>query len=148
LTAAQQEAFEQATEVVMAYRQTIIDLYSGARTRVNDLDNYVTGDLLDSERIAVSRGLAEGKRSKPEGIQLKLVSSEPVTVDLKSDPAQVRLWVCIDGTAITARDPDGTEYPGKRERLQYEVVRTTYLPAPGWAVQTAKGAKDPEDRAC
>ena len=148
LTADQQEAFEQATDVVMAYRQTIIDLYSGARTRVNDLDNYVTGDFLETERMAVSQGVSQGNRSEPKGVQLTLVSAEPVKVNLKADPPMVLLWACIDGTAVTGVDADGTEHPGKRERAQYQVVKTTYLPDPGWAVEAVKAAKDPEDRAC
>ena len=148
LTAAQQEALDQATDVVMAYSQTIIDLYSGARTRINDLDNYVTGDLLEVERSAVHKGLDQGNRSEPEGAQLVLASVEPVKVKLKSDPPTVVLWACIDGSAVTGVDADGTRHPGKTERLQYRVIKTTYLPAPGWAVIEVKGAKDPEDRAC
>lgn len=148
LTAAQQEAFAQATDVVMAYSQTITDLYSGARTRVNDLDNYVTGDLLEAERMAVSQGVSQGKRSEPKGVQLTLVSAEPVKVSLKADQPTVLLWACIDGTKVTGIDADGTRLPGKRERAQYQVVKTTYLPDPGWAVQAVKAAKDPEDRAC
>jgi hypothetical protein len=148
LNPAQQEAFEQASEVVMAYRQTVLDLYSGTRTRVNDLDNYVTGEKLDEARIDVSRGLAEGRRSEPTGVQLRLVVAEPVSVRLKADPPAVTLWACIDGSAVTGIEPDGSRLPGKRERLQYTVVKTTYLPEPGWAVSNVKGARNPEDRAC
>ena len=148
LTAAQQEAFEQATDVVMAYRQTITDLYSGVRTRINDLDNYVTGDLLEQARNNVQKGLVAGQRSEPKGGQLVLVSAEPIKVKLKADPPTVVLWACIDGTAVTDVQPDGSREPGVREGLQYTVVKTTYLPDPGWAVAEVKGAKNPEDRAC
>ena len=148
LTAAQQEAFEQATAVVMAYSQTITDLYSGARTRINDLDNYVTGDLLEQERMNVQQGLAKGTRTEPKGVQLELVSADPVKVSLKADPPTVDLWACIDATAGTDVAADGTRSPGARERLQYRVVKTTYLPDPGWAVAGVKGAADPKDRTC
>jgi hypothetical protein len=148
LTAAQQEAFEQATEVVMAYSQTVTDLYSGARTRINDLDNFVTGDLLEIERSGVQKDLGLGVRSEPKGAQLALVSAQPVSVKLKADPPTVVLWACIDGSAVTGVDKDGTSHPGKTERLQYRVIKTAYLPAPGWAVTEVKGERDPEEREC
>ncbi len=47
LSAEEQQAFEEATAVVLAYRQTITDLYSGARTNLNDLNDVATGDLVD-----------------------------------------------------------------------------------------------------
>jgi hypothetical protein len=148
LTAAQQEAFEQATDVVMGYSQTITDLYSGARTRINDLDTYATGDLLDRDRTAISLGVRKGIRSEPKGVQLVLVSAEPEKVKLKADPPTVVLWACIDATAVTDVHADGTRHPGSRTELQYTVVKTSYLPDPGWAVAGIKGAKNPEDRAC
>jgi hypothetical protein len=148
LTAAQQEAFEQATEVVMAYSQTVTDLFSGARTRINDLDNYVTGDLLEIERSGVQQSLSKGVRSEPKGVQLRLASAEPVKVSLKAKPPTVVLWACIDGTDVRGINIDGEVLPGKRERAQYEVVKTTYLPEPGWAVRSVKAAKNPEERSC
>ncbi|MGB8020329.1 MAG: hypothetical protein WCF04_03800 [Candidatus Nanopelagicales bacterium] len=148
LTAAQEEAFAQATDVVMAYRQTITDLYSGARTRINDLDNYATGDLLDQDRTAVSLGVRQGIRSEPAGVQLVLVSAEPESVKLKADPPTVVLRACIDATDVTDVLADGTRRPGVREQLQYTVVKTAYLPDPGWAVLRLKGGTEPEDRAC
>lgn len=148
LTAAQQEAVDQATDVVMAYEQTITDLYSGARDRINDLDNYATGDILDSTRRNAAQGRAQGWRSETEGAQLVLVSAEPVSVKLKADPPTVVLWACIDSTADTRIGADGQRNPGLREEYQYRVVKTSYLPAPGWAVAEIKAAKDPKDRAC
>ena len=44
LTAEEQQAFEEATKVVLAYRQTITDLYSGARTNLNDLNEVAAGE--------------------------------------------------------------------------------------------------------
>ena len=49
------------------------------------------------------------------------------------------------GTDIAA---DGTKSPGVREELDYTVVKTDYLPAPGWAVSDIMGQRDPEDRRC
>ncbi len=148
LTAAQQQAFEEATEVVMAYRQTLVDLYSGARTGINDLDNYVTGGFLETERNGVSQNLAKGIRSEPQGAQLVLVSAEPEKVSLETDPNSVVLWACIDGTGLTGIDAQGNRTPGVRGEAQYRVIQTTYLPDPGWAVAEVKAARDPKDRAC
>lgn len=148
LTAAQERAFREATDVVLAFRQTITDLYSGARTRINDLDNVVTGDKLDRERNNVQKGLVSGRRSEPRGVQLVLVSAEPVKINLKTNPPTVVVRACIDATAVTDIDQDGRESQGIRERLDYEVVKTTYLPDPGWAVKEVTGDKDAEDRTC
>lgn len=148
LTAAQQEAFEQATDVVMAYRQTVTDLYSGARTRINDLDNYVTGDRLEQARTSVQQSLAKGVRAEPKGVELALVSAEPVKVKLKADPPTVVVRACIDASAVTDIAADGTRSPGVREELDYTVVKTTYLPEPGWAVMDVTGDKNPKDRTC
>ncbi len=38
LTPEEQQAVDEATSVVLAYRQTITDFYSGARTNLNDLN--------------------------------------------------------------------------------------------------------------
>ncbi len=148
LSAAQQEAFQQATDVVMAYRQTITDLYTGARTRINDLDNYVTEPQLERERNAVQKGLASGRRSEPLGGQLRLVSAEPIRVRLKADPPRVVARVCIDATDLTGIAPDGSRESGVREQLDYVVIKTTYLPDPGWAVKRVTGEPDPQDRTC
>lgn len=148
LTAAQQEAFEQATDVVMSYRQTITDLYSGVRTRINDLDNYVTEPQLERERSAVQKGLTAGRRAEPRGVQLGLASAEPIKIKLKSDPATVVVRVCIDATNVTDIDGEGDRQPGVREQLDYTVVKTTYLPDPGWAVKSVTGESDPKDRTC
>jgi hypothetical protein len=132
----------------MAYRQTITDLYSGARTRINDLDNYVTGEKLERERVNVQLGLSSGRRSEPKGGQLRLVSAEPIKVKLNADPPTVLVRVCIDATPLTGIAPDGEREPGVREELDYRLVKTTYLPEPGWAVTEVTGDKDPEDRTC
>ncbi len=149
LTPAEQEAFDQATAVALAYRQTGVDLYSGARTSVNDLNDVVAaGDLLDRELRNVSQGLSQGYRSEPLGAQLVLVSAEPVRIELDSDPSTVVVRACIDAGAVTDVAPDGTRTPGVREQLDYTVVKTDYLPEPGWAVLRVTGERDPEDRAC
>ncbi len=70
LSAAEQAAFEEATAVVLAYRQTIADLYSGARTDLNDLDKVATGELLDRTCTTCQQGLAPGlSQSEPVGVR-------------------------------------------------------------------------------
>ena len=91
LAPAEQEAFDQATDVVVAYQQTIVDLYTGARTDVNDLNAVVaTGDLLDASLKSVSQGLSQGYRMEPANAQVVLISAEPVEHrGLDEDPATV-----------------------------------------------------------
>ncbi len=149
LTPAEQEAFDQATDVAVAYQQTIVDLYTGARTDVNDLNDVVaTGDLLDASLKNMSQGLSQGYSAEPPGAQIVLVSAEPVSIELDGKPPTVVVRACIDQTGVTIIQPDGSTNPGLRDELDYTVVKTDYLPKPGWAVESMSGDPDPEDRRC
>ena len=148
LTPEQQKAVKDATNAVMAARQIGVDLYSGARTRINDLDDVTTGDFHDETVRGVSLNLAQGWKSTPKGVQLKLVSAEPVKVNLTKDPPTVVIRACIDGSDVVAVKPGGSETRGVREVLDYTVVYTTERLNPKWAVSKATGAADPKDRAC
>jgi len=149
LTPEEQKAFEEATEVVLAYRQTITDLYSGARTDLNDLNDVATGDLLDQGLINISRSLKEGWSVSPKGVRIRLVNSRPVTLGLSSSEPRVRLRICLDASDVIETDPDGNVKQGLREELDYSVVRTRYLPGEGWAVAEVSSSKsDPKDRKC
>lgn len=145
----EQEAFAEATDVVMAFAQTWVDLYTGARTDLNDLNDVVAaGDLLDASLKRVSQDLSQGVKSTPLGAQVVLVSAEPGRVTLDSDPPSVVLEACIDSTSVTTSFPDGSHEEGVREKATYTVIQTSYLPAPGWAVEKMVGPADPEQRRC
>jgi hypothetical protein len=116
---------------------------------VNDLNAVAaTGDLLDASLKSVSQGLSQGYRMEPDGAQVVLVSAEPVSIKLDEDPAIVVVRACLDQSSITSVSPDGSTKPGVREQVDYTVVQTDYLPAPGWAVESMEGDTDAEDRAC
>ena len=148
LTPEEQKAFEEATMVVLAYRQTLVDLYSGARNQLNDLNGVAAGDLLDRNLTNTQKALGAGQRSEPEGVRLVLVTAEPVSVDLRAAPNTVVVRACVDGTQVTSVSSDGARTQGVREQADYTVTRTTYLPEPGWAVTRTQVAKDPTDRTC
>jgi hypothetical protein len=148
LTPEEQNAFEEATSVVLAYRQTLVDLYSGARSQLNDLNSVAAGDLLERNLTNTQQALGAGQRSEPEGVRLALVSAEPVSVDLRAAPNTVVVRACVDGTQVTSVSSDGDRTQGVREQADYTVTRTTYLPEPGWAVTRTQVAKDPTDRTC
>ena len=98
LTPAEQEAFGQVTDVVMSYEQTITDLYSGTRTRVNDLDLYATGDLLE-RTLAMSRRVSRRATERsPKGSNR--LSSPPSRSRSDSRRSRQRL---LCGPASTAR---------------------------------------------
>ena len=146
LSPEEQEAFEQATETVAAHSQTILDLYSGTRTDVNDMYLVATGDLLQQEMQSIATELARGLKTVPTGVQSSLVSSEPVSFELDRQKPRVVIRACIDERHATDVEPDGTEVPGVREELDYEVLRIN--PAQGWRVSRVTGHADPNDRAC
>ena len=148
LSPEQLQAFEEATQTVLAYRQTIVDLYSGARENLNDLNLVATGDLLDDDLQGVQKGLVAGRRVVPADAQLRMVGGSPESVDLDGDVDRVVVKVCVDATPVTTVEPDGSEVPGVVESLEYTIVRTAHLPEPGWAVSRVRGASDPSDRQC
>jgi hypothetical protein len=145
LTAEQQQAFEEAAKVALAYRQTITDLYSGARTDLNDLNEVASGDRVDRDLKNVSLSLRKGWRSEPKGGQLVLVSAEPVKVNLKKDPPTVVVRACIDATAVTDVGPDGEREQGKRVEADYTVVKYN---SARWTVTKVTAVDDVKDRAC
>jgi hypothetical protein len=148
LTAEERQAFEEATKVVLAYRQTLVDLYSGARTRLNDLNAVASGDLLDRNLTKAQSDLGAGQRSEPQGVRLSLVSAEPLAISLGDNVSEVVVRACIDATAVTSVAQDGSRSPGVREMAEYTLIRTDYLPAPGWAVTRTQVAQDPGERKC
>jgi hypothetical protein len=149
LTAEEQQAFTEATEAVLAYRQTITDLYSGARTNLNDLNDVAAGDLRDQGLQNIQQSLGDGWRYEPAGAVIRLSSSEPVEVRLGKEPQSVVMRACIDTTHLTGVDPEGKRTPGVREELQYAVTRMAYLPEPGWAVTRVSAVTgEAKGRAC
>jgi hypothetical protein len=149
LTAEEQQAFEDATAVVLAYRQTITDLYSGARTNLNDLNEVAAGEKVERDLIDIQKSLGEGWTYEPKGGQVSLASARPLDVDLSGDPATITVRACIDTTAITDVSPSGKRSKGIREELDYTLVQMTYLPKPGWAVtKVTTEVDEPLDRRC
>jgi hypothetical protein len=136
LTDAEAQAFREATEVVVAYRQTVVDLLSGARTDLNDLNLVVTGSLLQDDLKNMQAGLTAGRKAEP-GARVVLVSAQPVQIELEEED-RARVRACIDLTGITFTQPDGSTNQGSRGQADYVLVRTDYLPSPGWAVNTIK----------
>ena len=150
LTTTEQQAFDEATDAVMAYRQTWVDLYTGARTNLNDLHTVLAGgELLDASLRTIQQDLNSGVSSTPKGAQIALVSAEPVTMKLKKDPPTVVIRACIDATSVmTKLSADDPPHEGVREEATYTVIKTSYLPLPGWAVLEMTGPADPENRRC
>jgi hypothetical protein len=136
LTDEEAQAFREATEVVVAYRQTVVDLLSGARTDLNDLNLVVTGSLLQDDLKNMQAGLTAGRKAEP-GARVVLVSAQPVQIELEEED-RARVRACIDLTGITFTQPDGSTNQGSRGQADYVLVRTDYLPSPGWAVNTIK----------
>ena len=146
LSPEQLQAFKDATQTVLAYRQTIVDLYSGTRTNLNDLNLVATGELLDDDLVGIQNGLVKGRRIEPSGAKLTLVSAAPDTIDLDTARPAVVVLACVDATAATSVAPDGSSSPGTRELAKYTVVRRG--DASDWKVSRVQGDADPEDRAC
>ena len=148
LSPEQLQAFEEATQTVLAYRQTIVDLYSGARDDLNDLYFVATGDLVDQNLRNIQRGLGEGRRIEPDGAEVHLVSASPRIVSIDADPPSIVVRACIDSTKATAVAPDGTKAPGRRELSDYTLTQKTGGTASDWSVTRIQADPDEADRAC
>ena len=143
LTAEEQEAVKAATAVVLAYRQTIIDLYSGTRTNLNDLNKYATGDLLDADLRNVQHGLRDGWTAKANG-PVVVAEAEVLSADLERRIPQMRLRVCIDLTSIEFDDPEGTHRLGTRGQADYILVGAAGNSTATWRVAGAE-SRDGDD---
>lgn len=130
LTAEEQEAVKAATAVVLAYRQTIIDLYSGTRTNLNDLNKYATGDLLDADLRNVQHGLRDGAGAESAG-PVRMSETEVVSVNLAND--QVRIRTCVDLSSVEFTEPNGSRSRGTTGRADYVLSRTGN-PGSSWRV--------------
>lgn len=148
LSPEEQEAFEQATQAALAFSQTIMDLYTGSRTDVNDMYFVATGDFRQRVMTNIAKGLAKGTRTVPLGAEATLVSAKPIKVQLQREQPRVIVRACIDATQATDIEADGTKRPGVREEYDYWVVQVDHLPAPGWAVTRMMGQPAKADRAC
>lgn len=144
----EQVAVDEATAAVLAYRQTLTDLYSGARTNLNDLNLVTVGVALEQGLPNASIAIRKGYRVEPQGVHVTVASAEPKKLTLKKGASTVVLSVCIDATQLEGVDPDGSRHPGVRERLDYKVVQTKHLPAPGWAVTQVTSDEKAGQREC
>lgn len=133
LTAAEQKAFEEASAAVLAYRQTGIDLFSGARTNLNDMDMVATGDLLNRDLSSLQKSLLAGWKAEP-GATVVLTWAQPLAASISASPPSVRVRVCIDLRGIQFTLPDGSHQQGTQGQADYTVVKTRRTAPHEWAV--------------
>ena len=149
LPAAQQQAIDEAAAVVLARAQMFFDLQADPDPNLNDINNLVADPQLDRDLLSLqeaARLVAEGKKVVESTGPVTIASVEPVKVDLEGDPPTVTLEVCVDKTA-TRSTFEGKPLEAGRELARYRVVKTTYLPDPGWAVSQVlppKGHDQPQ----
>jgi len=149
LSADKQQAVDEATAVVLAREQMFYDLQADPEPNLNDINNVVADPQLDRDLLSLqeaARLVAEGKTVVESTGPVTIASVDPVKVDLKGDPPTVTLEVCLDRTT-TRVTYEGKPVEGGRELARYLVVKTTYLPDPGWAVSQVlppKGHDQPQ----
>jgi hypothetical protein len=149
LSADKQQAVDEAAAVVLAREQMFYDLQADPEPNLNDINNVVADPQLDRDLLSLqeaARLVAEGKTVVESTGPVTIASVEPVKVDLEGDPPTVTLEVCLDRTT-TRVTYEGQPVEGGRELARYLVVKTTYLPDPGWAVSQVlppKGHDQPQ----
>lgn len=146
MSGAQWQAYDGATEAVVAYVQTVADLYTGKRTSLDDLAVVAVAPELDVAQRSIAQARALGYYSEPLGALVALVSADPYSIELGASPASVLLKACIDTTDVITVTPTGTRRSGVRQRLEYLVLQADSGPA-GWVVSEVKNER-PQDRAC
>lgn len=133
LSAAKQKALDEATEVVRAYEQTFYDILADPEPRLNDMNDVAAQPQLAIDIKNLQQIVTAGQTTVESSGPVVVVSVHPDKFDLKGDPPTVVLEACVDRTATNGTQ-GGKAWTGPREKAQYRVVKTTYLPAPGWAV--------------
>jgi hypothetical protein len=134
LPADEQQAFDEVTETVRAYEQMFYDILADPEPSLNDMNEVATQPQLALDLKNLQGIVSEGGFSITSTGPIVVASAEPASVDLESDPAAVTLVACVDKSSASGTNPDGSAFTGVRQEAQYRVVKTTYLPAPGWAV--------------
>lgn len=145
LTEAEQKAFEEASAAVLAYRQTGIDLFSGARTNLNDMDMVATGDRLNRDLADLQQSLLAGWKAEP-GATVVLTWAQPLEANLTDNPPSVLVRACIDLRGIEFTQPDGTKSMGTQGQSDYLMVKTSREAPHQWAV--SKVTAEESDKPC
>ena len=140
LSPAKRQALDEATEAVRAYEQTFIDILADPSPRLNDMNDVAAQPQLDIDLRNLEAIVNGGQTTIDSTGPVVVASAAPLTIDLKGDPASVTALVCVDRTAVTGT-VKGEPTTGLRQQAQYVVVKTTYLPAPGWAVSRVSPPK-------
>lgn len=112
-----------ATAVVLAYRQTGVDLLSSRRTNLNDLNALVSGSQLDADLKNLQHTIADGWRADRNGA-VRIVWSSPARLNLVDSPASMDLVACVDLTSITFTRPSGEDVVGTRGAASYVLEQT------------------------
>jgi hypothetical protein len=110
------------------------DILADPEPSLNDMNEVATQPQLALDLKNLQGIVAEGGFTVTSTGPVVVASTEPVRFDLEGDPATVTLVACVDKSAANGTNPDGSAFTGVRQQAQYRVVKTTYLPAPGWAV--------------
>ena len=119
--------------MILAREQLLTDLLADSDPRLNDLNDLVTDPQIDLD-LTSTRQLIGARETVIESTGPKSIAAvEPVKIDLKGDPPTITLLVCVDSSAVSGTYRD-KPFTGSRQEMQYRVVKTTYLPDPGWAV--------------
>ncbi|MGB8020605.1 MAG: hypothetical protein WCF04_05210 [Candidatus Nanopelagicales bacterium] len=133
LNAAKQQALDEATEAVRAHEQKIYDILADPEPRLDDMNTVAVQPQLDLDLRSLQQIVVAGKTTVETTGPVVVVSSEPVKFDLKGDPPTVTLVACVDRSANSGTE-DGKPWTGLRQESEFRVVKTTFLPDPGWAV--------------
>lgn len=136
LSAAEQIAVDEATAVVLARAQMFFDVGADPERYLNDINNVSADPQLELDLVSLreaARLVVEGTTVVESTGPVTIASVDPIKVDLTGDPPTVTLEVCVDMSATRSTYQGKPVEPG-RELARYQVVRTTYLPDPGWAV--------------
>jgi hypothetical protein len=133
LTEGEARAFREATDVVVAYEQTIYSILASPKPDLDKLAKVAAQPQLDLDRRSLQGVIASGDTQVERTGPVVLVDAIPVRVDIGSGERSVVLLACVDRSENSGTT-DGEAWEGQRQRAEYSVSGTHYLPAPGWAV--------------
>jgi hypothetical protein len=129
----EQLAVAEASAAVLAYEQMFYDLLGDPDRDINDYYDVAAQPQLDIDLHNMQQLRVKGGYTIESTGPVALGPVEPITVDLAAATPTVTLLVCVDKSAAHGTS-DGKPWTGRREESQFRVDKTSYLPAPGWAV--------------
>ena len=125
---------DEATEAVRRYAQMFYDILRDPSPTLNDMNKVAAQPQLALDLKSLQHPSSpQVKRPWIPRDRYSWPCRARQSSNPSGDPPTVVVAACVDRSANGGTE-SGEPWTGRRQVAQYRVVKTDYLPAPGWAV--------------